>query len=205
MRVLTSLIIGIQYVYIFFHYRDRKFLNNKNYTSILAEPDENNSSSWANRSYFCYRIHAHASPIATEFVILLFNFDVQVDFKTGLPTTVLMFSFIILNETWGECLNPVDNMRPNLVVCRVVFGDKSFHIWERVAPLTCHYQDGVLMQFGSDKWIHLSHVAAEPEQPAGGRSQYQDALHDSSVGSLRGNDWQNDANHAENRRENNDW
>lgn len=87
---------------------------------------------------------------------------------------------------------------------RIVLWDKAIHIGKGIAPFTGHDQDGVLMQFGADKWIHLGHVAAEPEQPAGGRGQDQDALHDSSVRSLRGDDGQNDANHAENRREDND-
>lgn len=86
----------------------------------------------------------------------------------------------------------------------MVDGSVSFHIGQRVAPFACHDQDGVLMQFGTDEWVHLGHVTAEPEQPAGGRRQDQDALHNSSVGSLRSDDWQNDANHAENRREDND-
>lgn len=90
------------------------------------------------------------------------------------------------------------------MVCRIVLRDETIHIGKRIAPFTGHNQDGVLMKFRSDKWIHLGHVAAEPEQPAGGRGQYQDALHDSSVGSLRSDDGQNDANHAENRREDND-
>lgn len=85
-----------------------------------------------------------------------------------------------------------------------VLGHETIHIGKRIAPFTCHNQDGVLVQLGTNEGIHLSHVAAKPEQPAGGRGQNQDALHNSSVGSLRGDDRQNDANHAENRRENND-
>lgn len=32
----------------------------------------------------------------------------------------------------------------------------------RVAPFPGHDQDCVLMQFGSNQWIHLCHVAAQP-------------------------------------------
>lgn len=110
-----------------------------------------------------------------------------------------------MDETGNVCISS-GNMRPNLVSCIiVVLRGETFHIGKRIAPFTCHDQDSVLVKFRSDKWIHLGHVAAEPEQPAGGRGQYQDALHDSSVGALRGDDWQNDANHAENRREDDDW
>lgn len=203
MRALASLIIRIQYVYIFFF-----IIATGNFLTIKTT-----QAFWWSSMRTIHRAeridltastpNAHASPNEIGFVNFLFNFDVQVDFRIGYPT-VLMFVF--LHFGWdGECVYPLDSMKPNLVICRIVLRDKTFHIRKRIAPFTCHNQDSVLMKFGSDKWIHLGHVAAEPEQPAGGRGQYKDALHDSSVGSLRSDDWQNDANHAENRRENNNW
>lgn len=83
-------------------------------------------------------------------------------------------------------------------------GCPGVHIGQWVSPFAGHDQDGVLVQFGSDQRVHLGHVTAQPEKPTGDRGQYQHALDDPSVGSLRGNDRQSDANHAENGRENND-
>lgn len=42
-----------------------------------------------------------------------------------------------------------------------VFGNKSV-VDQLVAPFSGHNQDCVLMQFGSNQWIHLCHVAAQP-------------------------------------------
>lgn len=102
------------------------------------------------------------------------------------------------------CFTPLAPRSIFFLVFGGVLGHETIHIGKRIAPFTCHNQDGVLVQLGTNEGIHLSHVAAKPEQPAGGRGQNQDALHNSSVGSLRGDDRQNDANHAENRRENDD-
>lgn len=92
---------------------------------------------------------------------------------------------------------------PNLMV-RVFRRCPGVHIGQRVAPLPGHNQDRVLVQFGANQRVHLGHVAAQPEQPAGDRGQYQHALNDPSVGTLRGDNRQGDANHAEDGRENDD-
>lgn len=80
----------------------------------------------------------------------------------------------------------------------------ALNVWKRITPFACHNQDRVLVQFGANQWVHLGHVAAEPEQPASGRGQYQNALDNSSVGAFGSNDWQSDANHAKNRGKNDD-
>lgn len=83
-------------------------------------------------------------------------------------------------------------------------GCPGIHIGQRVSPFAGHDQDGVLVQFRSNQRIHLGHVTAQPEKPTGDRGQYQYALDDSSVGSLRGDNRQSDANHAEDGREDDD-
>lgn len=88
---------------------------------------------------------------------------------------------------------------------RVVrWGSPGVHVGQRVSPFAGHDQDRVLVEFRSNQGVHLGHVTAQPEKPTGDRGQYQDALNDPSVGTLRGDNRQGDANHAENGREDDD-
>lgn len=78
------------------------------------------------------------------------------------------------------------------------------HVGKCVSPFAGHDQDRVLVKFRSNQRVHLGHVTAQPEKPTGDRGQYQDALNDPSVGTLRGDNRQGDANHAEDGREDDD-
>lgn len=78
------------------------------------------------------------------------------------------------------------------------------HVGQGVSPFAGHDQDRVLVQFRSNQGVHLGHVTAQPEKPTGDRGQYQNALNDPSVGTLRGDNRQGDANHAEDGREDDD-
>ena len=50
-----------------------------------------------------------------------------------------------------------------------------------IAPLLLHGEQRLGLQHRPNQGVHLAHVAAEPEQPAGGPSDHQDDLHGNSV------------------------
>lgn len=119
--------------------------------------------------------------------------------------SIMMFSLlrenVLSDSVVSSLLTPVNAIGSTLMFR---WGCPGVHIGQRVSPFAGHDQDRVLVQFRSNQGVHLGHVAAQPEKPTGDRGQYQDALNDPSVGTLRGDNRQCDANHAENGREDDD-
>lgn len=120
--------------------------------------------------------------------------------------SIMFFSFLSIareNVVSGSVvISPL--LGPNLMVRVVHRRCPGVHVGQRVSPFAGHDQDRVLVQFRSNQGVHLGHVTAQPEKPTGDRGQYQDALNDPSVGTLRGDNRQSDANYAENGREDDD-
>jgi len=72
-------------------------------------------------------------------------------------------------------------------------------VWYAIIPPILFYgNEGSLIQYGPDQWIHLGHVATEPEQPAAYTNQHQYHLYYTPVRIFGYKYWQYSANDSKN-------